>query len=90
MNEARSGTIVCDVRGLAPDASAVDALARLQLAAKRIGCEVRLRHASNELQCLICFVGLSDVLRVEPRGQAEEREDLLGVEEERELDDPAV
>jgi hypothetical protein len=90
MNGVRPRTIVCDVRGLAPDATAIDALARLQLAAKRIGLEVRLRHASSELLGLLGFVGLSDVLRVEPGGQAEEREERLGGEEERELDDPAV
>ena len=75
---------------LAPDAAAVDALARLQLAARRLGLELRLRHASTELQELIAFVGLRDVLRVEAGGQAEEREERLGVEEERELDDPAA
>jgi hypothetical protein len=90
MNGVRPRTIVCDVRGLACDATAVDALARLQLAAKRAGLEVRLRHASSELQGLLCFVGLSEVLRVEPCGQAEEREQRLRGEEERELDDPPV
>ena len=90
MTASRSSTIVCDVRALAPDAAAVDALARLQLAAHRLGLEIRLRHASHDLQGLLAFVGLSDVLRVEARGQAEEREERLGTEEERELDDPAV
>ena len=86
----RPSTIVCDVRGLAPDAAAVEALARLQLAARRIGLEVRLCRASTELRELIVFCGLDNVLRVEAGGQAEEREDRLGAEEERELDDPAV
>ena len=40
----------------------VDALARLQLAARRHGCQVRLRHASTELLELVAFMGLSDVL----------------------------
>ena len=40
----------------------VDALARLQLAARRHGCQVRLRHASSELLELVTFMGLSDVL----------------------------
>ena len=86
----RPSTIVCDVEALIPDAAAVDALARLQLAVRRIGLEVRLRHASSELQGLIVCCGLDDVLRVEAVGQAEEREERLGGEEERELDDPAV
>jgi ABC-type transporter Mla MlaB component len=52
----------CDVSGIYPDAVTVDALARLQLAAKRHGCEVRLRHATNELLDLVAFMGLKDVL----------------------------
>jgi hypothetical protein len=52
----------CDVRGVDPDAVTVDALARLQLAARRYGCQVRLRHASTELLELLTFMGLSDVL----------------------------
>jgi hypothetical protein len=82
-------TIVCDVGAVAPDAVAIDTLARLQLAARRLGLEIRLRHASSELRELLAFAGLRDVLRVEAGGQAEEREQRLGVEEERELDDPA-
>ncbi len=80
----------CDVRALPADAAAVDALARLQLAAKRVGLELRLRHASAELCCLIECTGLEEVLRVEPERQAEEREERLGVEEEGQLGDPAA
>ena len=53
---------VCDVSGVEPDAVTVDALARLQLAARRYGCCVRLRHASIELLDLVAFMGLTDVL----------------------------
>ena len=53
---------LCDVRGVEPDAVTVDALARLQLAARRHGCQVRLRHASDELRELVTFMGLADVL----------------------------
>ena len=80
--------IVCDVRALAPDAITVEALARLQLSLRRLGLELCLRNPSNELRALLAFVGLDDVLPVEASGQAEEREQRLGVEEERELDDP--
>jgi ABC-type transporter Mla MlaB component len=52
----------CDVRGIDPDAVTVDALCRLQLAASRHGCQVRLRHASSELLELVEFMGLRDVL----------------------------
>ena len=52
----------CDVRAVEPDAVTVDALARLQLAARRHRCQVRLRGASPELGELIGFMGLRDVL----------------------------
>jgi hypothetical protein len=81
---------VCDLRGVAADCVTVDALARLHLAAKRAGVDLDVRHASRELKELIVFTGLSGVLGVEPRRQVEEREDLLGREEERQLDDPSA
>jgi hypothetical protein len=83
-------TLTCDVRGLEADAVAVDALARLQLAARGIGAELRLCHASAELRCLLVFCGLDEVLGLEPERQPEEREERLGVEEEGELADPAA
>jgi ABC-type transporter Mla MlaB component len=52
----------CDVTGVEPDAVTADALARLQLAARRRGCLVRLRGASSELLELLAFMGLDDVL----------------------------
>ena len=71
------------------DLGTVESLARLQLAARRSGLHLRLRHVPNELRELITFVGLAEVLLgVEPRRQAEEREQRVGVEEEGELDDP--
>jgi ABC-type transporter Mla MlaB component len=54
--------VLCDVSGVEPDAVTVDALARFQLAARRHGCQVRLRHASSELLELVTFMGLRDVL----------------------------
>jgi len=53
---------VCDVACVGADAVTVDALARLQLAAGRHGCQVRLRRPSNELRELLAFMGLQDVL----------------------------
>jgi ABC-type transporter Mla MlaB component len=52
----------CDVAGVGVDAVTVDALARLQLAAQRRGCVIRLRGASDELRALVAFMGLADVL----------------------------
>ena len=52
----------CDVDGVSADAVCVDALARLQLAARRHRCQVRLRGCSPELRELVGFMGLRDVL----------------------------
>jgi hypothetical protein len=90
MTAPGASPIACDVRSLAPDALTVDTLARLQLFARRHGCELCVHRASRELQELLGFVGLGGVLGLEPGGQAEEREEPLGGEEERELGDPAV
>jgi ABC-type transporter Mla MlaB component len=60
---ASADVLLCDVAGVAADAVAVDALARLALAARRRGCDVRLRGASPELLALVDFVGVADVLR---------------------------
>ena len=57
-----AGIALCDVSGVDVDAVTVDALARLQLAARRYGCQVRLRNASSELLELVAFMGLCDVL----------------------------
>ena len=53
---------LCDVSGVEPDVVTVEALARLQLGARRHGCTVRLRNASDELRELVSFMGLTDVL----------------------------
>lgn len=52
----------CDVSGVEADAVTVDALARLQLGARRYVCQVRLGGASEELRALVEFMGLDDVL----------------------------
>ena len=54
---------LCDVSKIDPDAVSVDALARLQVAARRRGCQARLRGASSELLDLVAFTGLRDVLK---------------------------
>ncbi|MBB4663857.1 STAS domain-containing protein [Conexibacter arvalis] len=54
--------VLCDVGGVRADAVAVDALARMQLAARRNGCTVRLCNASAPLRELVAFMGLRDVL----------------------------
>ena len=80
-------TIVCDVSALPPDVGAIDGLARLQLAARRKGAEIRLCEVPSELHELLALCGLGDVLCVEVAGQSEQREERVGVEEERQLGD---
>jgi hypothetical protein len=87
---------VCDLDArVEADLVAVDALARLQLQANRLGCRVRLRAAPPTLGDLLEFLGLAGVvppsrLRVEPEREAEEGEELRGVEEEGELADSSA
>ena len=54
--------IVCEVWGLAATLDTIDALARLQLSARRRGYRVRLRNLDGALEELIAFIGLRDTL----------------------------
>jgi hypothetical protein len=56
-----AGFAVCEVDGVEPSAATVDALCRLQIAARRVGCRIALRGASPELAELVAFMGLEDV-----------------------------
>lgn len=69
---------------MAIDLRTVDVLARLKLAGKRLGFEVYLTP-TEELVELLELVGLVEVL-----WEPEEREEPLGVEEERQLGDAPV
>jgi ABC-type transporter Mla MlaB component len=62
LSASRASLVTCEVDGVPADAVTVDALARLQLAARRTGCTIRLRCASPELRELVAFLGLEDVL----------------------------
>lgn len=75
-----------------PDVGDVGELARLQLAARRLGAEIVLRAPDERLVELVELLGLTDVLPVEPRSvelerQPEEREEPLDVEEVGRADD---
>ncbi len=60
---ANTGSVIsCDVSECAPDAVAVEALARLQLGARRHRAQVRIVNASDELGELVALFGLRDVL----------------------------
>ncbi len=59
--------VVCDVGALVrPDGVTLDALARLQLAARRRGCRVAIRNASIDLLALLGLAGLSDIVPLHP------------------------
>jgi anti-anti-sigma regulatory factor len=88
--------IVVDLSALtAPDPVVLDALVRLQLAARRLGTSIRLENACSELVDLLALVGLSDVLPlgcgsgVEVDRQVEQREEVLVDEEVEAGDAPA-
>ncbi len=73
-----------------PDLRLIDRLGRLQLAARRLGFELRLLNVEPALAELVDLCGLSAALRVEVKRQPEEREETRGVEEEGDLGDPSV
>jgi hypothetical protein len=63
----RQTAVDLDVSWLVPaDLDAVDALARLQVAAARRGRQLQLHGCAGGLSELITFVGLSDVVRACP------------------------
>jgi ABC-type transporter Mla MlaB component len=98
--QAMDAMFVCDVGALVePDVTAVDALARLQLAARRSGCRITLQGVGPELWDLLELMGLRDVLPAcgpsnasafEAVRQPEEREEPLRVEEEADPGDASV
>jgi hypothetical protein len=82
--------LVYDADGLSPDIATLNALAKLQLHASRLGLELRLRHCSPQLRAIVAFAGLAEVLLAVDERRAEQREQRLGVEEEGHLGDGAV
>jgi ABC-type transporter Mla MlaB component len=55
LEDTTAAVALCDVT--------LDALARLALAARRRGAQIRLVGASESLRALIAFTGLQDVLK---------------------------
>lgn len=63
LEDGGANLVVCDVSALVePDLVVVDALARLQLTARRSRCQVRLLYACDRLQDLLTLTGLSEVV----------------------------
>lgn len=57
----------CDVTALdEPDAVTIEALARLQLTARRMGRSIQLVQPCPQLQDLLALTGLGDVLPLSP------------------------
>jgi ABC-type transporter Mla MlaB component len=90
----RVDVVVYDVGAVVePDVMIIEALARLQLTARRTGGSIGVRHASGRLRDLLDLVGLCDVIALcdesplESCGQVEEEEQVL-VEERVERGDP--
>ena len=73
-----ASVVVCDVSDVGGSAAdVVDAIARLQLTARRCGGEIRLHGSSPALAALLRAVGLSGVLGLAPSGG----EPVVGAEE---------
>lgn len=71
LSDDRVDVVTCDVsRLLRPDLVVVEVLARMQLAARQSGGSIRLRDANIELQTLLGFVGLNDVVPLCPHHNA--------------------
>jgi hypothetical protein len=82
LTSSDAALVVCDVGGLDATIATVDALARLQLTARRLGRRIELRGGTPELAGLLTFVGLADVLGLGGDcRQPEEREQPRRVEE---------
>ncbi|MGW6590248.1 STAS domain-containing protein [Streptomyces sp. MCL20-2] len=63
---APGAAVDCDVGGMIrPDLTAVEAVARLGLVARRAGHTLRLRRVPPELRALLDLVGLADVVSLE-------------------------
>jgi ABC-type transporter Mla MlaB component len=81
----------CDVAAVRiPDLRTVEALAQVGLTARQLGSDIRLRGASVELLELLALCGLPFELVLEAEGQAEQREEARGVEEEGDSTDPVA
>ncbi len=58
--------VYCDVSEVPADAVTVEAIARLQLVARRNRCRVILRQAGEEVRELVALMGLTEVLSERP------------------------
>ena len=87
--DAETDEVLGHVDARTPDLALVEALARVQLKARRSGSQIRLTNVSERLRGLLDLVGLADVLCVEARGKPELGEQL-GVDEVVQPGDPPL
>ena len=84
------GVVICDVAGFVrPDVVTVEALARLQVTARRHGWRLTVQGAGPGLLHLVGLVGLTEALP-EVGWQPEVREQAGGVEEVVDRGDPSA
>jgi ABC-type transporter Mla MlaB component len=63
VTDTAADRLVCELSGLTQaDLATVDALCRLRVTVRRLGCEIALRGAPPDLDALLAFVGLDGVL----------------------------
>jgi ABC-type transporter Mla MlaB component len=89
----------CDVATVVADGATLNALARIALTCRRLGRRLELHGASDELEELVVFAGLIEVLPCLPdqagarsglqsRRKSEQREEAGRIQEERDPCDP--
>lgn len=89
LHASDADTLVCDVADVGPPVlAAIDALARLQLTARRAGGRIRLRNPAPHLRELLDLVGLP--MEIEMGRQAEQGEPPGCVQEAVEARDPPL
>ena len=74
--DAETHEVLGHVDARTPDLALVEALARVQLKARRRGSQIRLTNVSARLRGLLELVGLAEVLCVEARWEPELAEEL--------------
>lgn len=92
--------VSCDVAAVYPvDIGTIDVLARLHLHARRRDIQLELRGAGTQLRELLGLAGLvagpgsghdGGLVLAEERGQPEEREEALGIQEVSHPHDPSA
>jgi ABC-type transporter Mla MlaB component len=87
--DAETDEVIGHLDARQADMAVVDALARVQLRARRRGARIRLANVSPQLRGLLELVGLADALGVQPQRKPELGEEV-GVDEVMEPGDPPV